>query len=73
MSDLTDLDRAILNLERQWWRRPGSKQQAIHDLGLRETRYYQTLNMLIDRPEALAADPVTVNRLRRIRELRSAG
>jgi hypothetical protein len=37
-----------------------------------ETRYYQLLNALIDRPEALAADPVTVGRLRRLRDLRAA-
>jgi hypothetical protein len=73
MPDLTDLDRAVLDLERLWWRHPGSKQQAIHDLGLRETRYYQRLVRLIDDPVALAYDPITVNRLRRIRELRSAG
>jgi hypothetical protein len=28
------------------------------------TRYYQLLNELIDRPEALAFDPVLVKRLR---------
>jgi hypothetical protein len=33
-------------------------------LGLTATRYYQVLNELIDRPEALAFDPVLVKRLR---------
>ena len=31
------------------------------------TRYYQVLNALVDRPEALAADPMLVKRLRRLR------
>ena len=32
------------------------------------TRYYQVLNALIDRPEALAYDPMLVKRLRRLRD-----
>ena len=31
------------------------------------TRYYQCVNDLIDTPEALAADPLLVKRLRRLR------
>jgi hypothetical protein len=34
------------------------------------TRYYQVLNALIDRPEALAFDPLLVRRLRRLRAAR---
>jgi len=34
------------------------------------TRYYQVLNALIDTPEALAADPTLVKRLRRLRATR---
>jgi hypothetical protein len=34
------------------------------------TRYYQVLNALLDRPEALAADPMLVKRLRRLRTAR---
>ena len=33
-------------------------------------RYYQLLNALIDRPEALEHDPLLVKRLRRLREQR---
>ncbi|WP_408996230.1 DUF3263 domain-containing protein, partial [Streptomyces caniscabiei] len=33
-------------------------------------RYYQLLNALLDDPRALAHDPVTINRLRRVREAR---
>ena len=34
------------------------------------TRYYQVLNALIDKPEALAADPLLIKRLRRLRASR---
>jgi hypothetical protein len=34
------------------------------------TRYYQVLNGLIDRPEALAFDPMLVKRMRRLRASR---
>jgi len=64
MAALSERDMRILAFERNWWRQPGAKEQAIADLlGLSATRYYQLLNELIDRPEALAADPVLVKRL----------
>jgi hypothetical protein len=34
------------------------------------TRYYQALNALVDRPDAVAADPLVVGRLRRVRAAR---
>ena len=68
---LTDAEAAILELERGFWKYPGAKEATIHDrFGWTPTRYYQVLNALIDTPAALAADPVTVNRLRRIRDKR---
>ncbi len=61
----------MLGFERQWWRRAGAKETAIRDLfGTSPTRYYQALNALVDRPEALAADPLLVRRLRRLRTAR---
>jgi Protein of unknown function (DUF3263) len=81
MSGLSNLDIRILAFERRGWRSPGAKEQAISDvLDLPATRYYQLLNELIDKPEALAADPALVKRLRaqrarrqRIRSPRSKG
>jgi hypothetical protein len=68
---LSRRDREILAFERQWWRYAGAKEQAIRDLfDMSATRYYQVLNALIDRPEALAADPMLVKRLRRLRSSR---
>ena len=68
---LTEREREILAFERQWWKYAGAKETAIRDLfDLSATRYYQTLNALIDRPEALVHDPMLVKRLRRLRTTR---
>ena len=64
----------ILALERRGFAGPGAKERAIREeLGLVPVRYYQLLNALIDDERALACDPVTVNRLRRVREGRKIG
>ena len=64
-------DREILSFERHWWKYAGAKEQAIRDLfEMSATRYYQVLNTLIDRPEALVVDPMLVKRLRRLRTTR---
>lgn len=68
---LSDRDAEILSFERQWWKFAGAKEQAIRDkFEMSATRYYQLLNALIDRPEALAHDPLLVKRLRRLRATR---
>jgi len=68
---LTRRDREILAFERQWWKYAGAKEQAIRELfDMSATRYYQVLNALIDTPTALAADPMLVKRLRRLRSAR---
>ena len=70
-TELSDKEREILAFERQWWKYAGAKEQAIKDLfDLSATRYYQVLNALIDRPEALVHDPMLVKRLRRLRTTR---
>jgi hypothetical protein len=68
---LSPRDLEILAFERQWWKYAGSKEDAIKELfSMSATRYYQVLNALVDRPEALAADPMLVKRLRRLRASR---
>jgi len=68
---LSERDRAILAFERQWWKYAGAKETAVRELfDLSATRYYQVLNTLIDNPDALAADPLLVKRLRRMRDER---
>lgn len=68
---LSERDREILALERLWWQYAGAKEQAIRDkFDMSATRYYQVLNALIDREDALAFDPLLVKRLRRLRAQR---
>lgn len=70
--DLTDQQLAILTFERQWWKYAGAKEQAVRtEFDMSATRYYQVLNALIDEPAALAADPLLVRRLRRLRDHRA--
>ena len=65
---LSTRDRAIIELERSWWKYPGAKVSAISEqIGVSEVRYYQLLGALLERPEALAHDPLTVHRLQRVR------
>ncbi|GAA2070975.1 DUF3263 domain-containing protein [Williamsia deligens] len=69
---MTDDDRALLAFEKQWWRTPGAKENAIREqFGISTTRYYQRLTRILDNPEALADDPVLVRRLQRIRDARA--
>ncbi|MEV0261527.1 DUF3263 domain-containing protein [Streptomyces sp. NPDC050617] len=68
-AELSDRDLAVLAVERRSWAGPGAKERAIRErLGITPTRYYQLLNALLDDARALEHDPVTVNRLRRVRE-----
>ncbi|GAB3869801.1 DUF3263 domain-containing protein [Kibdelosporangium lantanae] len=69
---LTDRERVILAFERQWWKYAGAKDQAIREIfGISPTRYYQLVNDLIEKNEALMADPLLVKRLRRLRSGRA--
>ncbi|MFJ2607347.1 DUF3263 domain-containing protein [Streptomyces sp. NPDC091279] len=70
-SGLGRMEQAVLALERRGFTGPGAKERAIREeLDLAPVRYYQLLNALLDDRRALAHDPVTVNRLRRVRDLR---
>ena len=73
MSALSERDLRVLAFERGTWRSVGAKEQGIFEaLGMSATRYYQLLNSLIDRPEALQFDPSLVKRLRAQRSRRAA-
>jgi len=70
---LSELEHRILDFEANWWRFAGAKEAAIKELfDLSAPRYYQLLNDLIDRDDALAVSPMLVKRLRRLREARMA-
>src|SRR4051794_37782400 len=69
--ELSPRDAAMLDFERQWWKYAGAKEAAVREaFNMSATRYYQVLNALIDKPEALEADPLLVRRLRRLRAAR---
>ncbi len=70
---LSDLEFRILEFERSWWRFAGAKESSIKELfDLSAPRYYQILNDLIDRQDALEASPMLVKRLRRLRDARTS-
>ncbi|VXB83637.1 conserved hypothetical protein [Aeromicrobium sp. 9AM] len=61
----------MLDVERLWWQYTGAKANEIRKrFDLSETQYYQKLNALLDREDALAHDPLLVKRLRRLRAQR---
>jgi hypothetical protein len=71
---LTDTQRAMLDFERRWWRQPGAKEQAIRDtFAMTPTRYYQSLNALLDLPGALSYDAALIHRLQRLRGAATRG
>lgn len=62
---MTDLDRAILDLEARMWRYAGAKEAAVRaELGLTPVRYYQRLRALMVDAEAIAYAPALTARLR---------
>jgi hypothetical protein len=72
MTALADREMRILAFERRIWRNEGAKELEIQEIfGISATRYYQVLNELIDRADAVAYDPVLVKRLRARRSRRA--
>lgn len=70
---LTVRDTMILDFEGQWWKYQAVKETTARDLfGVGATAYYAELNRLIESPEAMAHAPLTVKRLRRLRDQRRA-
>lgn len=71
MDELTDTEREMIAFERQWWKHAGAKEAAIREkFDLSTTVYFARLNLLLNRPEAMAYDPMTVKRLIRLRDAR---
>jgi|SRR6187402_1633813 len=69
---LGERDVRMLDFERIWASRVGTKEAAIRsEFGLSPARYYQELYALIDSPVALRWDPLLVRRLQRLRDARA--
>ncbi|MCJ7726735.1 MAG: DUF3263 domain-containing protein [Acidimicrobiia bacterium] len=65
---LGERERAVLEFESSWWLYPGPKDRAIREyLNISATRYYQVLRRLVEDPEAMRCDPLTVKRVRKMR------
>lgn len=68
---VSERDRKVLDFEGSWWLFPGPKDRAIREyLEMSATRYYQAVRRLLDDEEAIAYAPMTVLRLRRMRDER---
>ena len=68
---LTDRQCAILEFERTWWTMDGEKDLLIRRrFACAPDTYYEELNQVLDDPAALAADPLVVRRLQRLRDRR---
>ena len=71
MEELDERERSVLDFERSWWKHAGVKEQAIKErFEMSATRYYQLLNELLEKPAAMAYDPILVKRLKRLRVYR---
>jgi hypothetical protein len=71
MGELAQTDIDMLDFERSWWKHAGVKESAIKErFGISATKYYQLLNELLERPEALDYDAILVKRLKRLRTYR---
>lgn len=71
---LSERERAMLDFERRWWTQSSNKAERIRqEFEVSPVRYFQQLNALIERPEALEYDPVTVRSLLRRREGGASG
>ncbi len=69
---LAEEDRRLLDFEAEWPRHSGAKEREMRQrFGVGPARYYQALDTVIDSPAALAAEPMLVHRLLRLRQQRS--
>lgn len=65
---MDDDDLALLRFEKLRWNYSGAKAEEVRRrFGLSMTQYWQRLFTLCERPEALVAEPVIVNRVNRRR------
>lgn len=71
---LSERDKAVLDFESSWWLYPGPKDRAVKEyLHMSSTRFYQVLRRLLDDPVALEYAPLTIRRLRKVRDQRGGG
>ena len=72
MTGLSVREHMVLRLAATPYRSPGRRlDDALELVGLRPTPFWAAVDRLLDRPDALAAYPLEVGRLRRLRERRA--
>lgn len=68
-SELSELERKILEVESTWWRIAPTRERAIAaSLDMTPTRYYLLLSQLLSDERAWRHDPQLIDRLRRLRD-----
>ena len=68
---VSERDRKVLDFEGSWWLFPGPKDRAIREyLEMSATSKYKAVRRLIDDGDALTYAPLTVLRLRSMRNER---
>jgi Protein of unknown function (DUF3263) len=68
-SELSARERALIDFEREWWQLGSRKDVGIRArFDVSASSYYRALHGLVDRPEAMQYDSLTVLRLRKRRE-----
>lgn len=75
--ELTDAERRLLAFEDRYWRTPKAlsrphvkEADILAEFGVSAPRYYQRLNALLKRQAAVAAYPMLVHALLRLRDAR---
>ena len=67
--ELNPHERALIDFERVWWQLGTRKNDEIRQrFGMSASSYYRALHALLERPGAMAYDPLTVRRILRRRE-----
>lgn len=68
---MTDDEHTAIRLAAATYAHPAVREtHALEQLGMTPTRFWQYVHGLIERPDALAAYPVEVRRLQRLRDAR---
>lgn len=64
--ELTQRERLVIDVERDWWLIAPTKEQAIRErLACSPAAYYAVLRRLVSSADAFSYDPLVVQRLRR--------
>ncbi len=72
-SEVSEFELSVLEFERGWWRHGKTRDQAIRKvMSMSPIKYHLLLSHMLDSERVWRADPVLVDRLRRLRDERLA-